>query len=170
MGRRNTLIFLLLLVGCSRSIPVGSEGNSEVFYDHGNLALRDIDTGLKWGTDCPGERSRQQEAIDKAHGIVWSLGLGLGIFPEAVASKVEKVTVVEISQDVIALVWPYLDLKGRGEVVCADAFEWLRTAEGPVDFIYADIWRGNESDMVQQQERMRKLAERFNCEIIFWDK
>jgi SAM-dependent methyltransferase len=95
-----------------------------------------------------------QDAIDAAFGVVLDFGLGLGQLAEAFAAKPEvtKVIVVEIEQDVIDLVWPDLDMKGKGRFVCADAYEW--EPDEPFDFVFSDMTE-NDTEFIKRFSNAR---------------
>ena len=165
-GRALIFVLLLALAGC---VPPG-KGEYDIYRRGDYIALRQ--NGRVWMTNTPEEDASQQEAYDKAHGIVWTFGLGLGIFAEkaAVQGDVEEVVVIEISQEVIDLVWPELDMRGKGKIIRADMWDWLKTAAGPVDFIYADIWTGDEKDFAEQVTKTHGLTKRFGCEVVCWNE
>ncbi len=173
---KSMILFLVLIAGCTPNIqprlgiPSAKKGDIVIHRDNKELTLEE--NGVQWMADSDWETETQAEAIEMAHGIVWTFGLGLGIFAEDVAAKgnVTKIVVIEINKDIIDLVWPYLDLKGKGKIIKADAWKWIKTARGPVDFIYADIWTGGEKDFQEQRARMKELCKRFNCEIICWNQ
>ncbi len=100
-------------------------------------------------TDLHDEWWTQRDAIHEAchrGGQVLITGLGLGLVAESmlrtVGSEVERVTIVEISQDVIRLVGDHLRGKlGRSlEIVQASAFEWLPRPGARYSVVWHDIW------------------------------
>ena len=92
-------------------------------------------------SDSPNELVMMNDFVRKARGRVLIGGLGLGLVTRLVAAKpnVASVTVVEISEDVIAL-----SGKGLGpkvQVVRADLFTYLRCLPAwSFDTAFFDIW------------------------------
>ena len=111
-------------------------------------------TRLKQGqtvvmTDLYDEWWTQKEAIQEAcrrGGHVLVTGLGLGLVVESIlrspGSKVERLTVIEASEDVIRLVGPHLRARfgNRLEIIHADAFEWVPPEGAHYDVVWHDIW------------------------------
>jgi len=121
-------------------------------------------------TDLYDEWWTQRVAISEAvrrGGHVLITGLGLGLVAEAMLrpaeSKVQRITIVEFSPDVIRLVGPYLHSRypGKIEIIEADAFTW-EPPSPRVSFTVAwhDIWPDpytpeNEEEMARLEERYR---------------
>ncbi|MCG8455233.1 MAG: hypothetical protein MI919_03060 [Holophagales bacterium] len=100
-------------------------------------------------TDTYDEWWTQRRGIAEAcrrGGHVLVTGLGLGVVVESMlatpGSRVERITVLEASADVIALVAPQLQRchAGRLEIVNADAFEWRPPAGVRFTVGWHDIW------------------------------
>lgn len=100
-------------------------------------------------TDLYDEWWTQRRAVTEAlarGGDVLITGLGLGVVVEAVLrdaeSTVGRVTVVELSPDVIALVAPHLRSRypGKVEIVQADAFTWEPPWDRHFTVGWHDIW------------------------------
>lgn len=109
-------------------------------------------------SDTPMEQRTNRQVIRQAHGHVLIAGLGLGMILHPIAAKPEvtKVTVVEMSPDVVKLVGPYLPKKV--EVVEADIFEWKPVKGTKFSTIYHDIWPYVTLDNLPE---MIKLHRRF---------
>lgn len=75
-----------------------------------------------------------------ASGRVLINGLGLGMCIEMVIDKVDHITVVEISEDVIKLVGPYYKDNPKVEIVHADAFKYKPEKGIRFDAVWHDIW------------------------------
>lgn len=100
-------------------------------------------------TDGHEEWWTQRRAIAEAcrrGGHVLVTGLGLGVVVESMlrtpGSRVERVTVLEASADVIRLVAPHL-LAAHGdrlEILHADAFAWRPPADAHYTVVWHDIW------------------------------
>lgn len=100
-------------------------------------------------TDTFEEWTTQRHAISRAcraGGAVLVSGLGLGVAAESMlatpGSRVERITVVEASRDVIALVAPHLLERycDRLEIVHADAFSWTPPKGARFSVGWHDIW------------------------------
>jgi hypothetical protein len=121
-------------------------------------------------TDLYDEWWTQREGIAQAlrrGGDVLVTGLGLGLVAEAMlrpaTSKVQRVTVVELSPDVVRLVKPYLEGRyaGRIEVVEADAFTWEPPRERRFTVGWHDIWPDPHTAVVT--EEMHRLEHRYSA-------
>lgn len=100
-------------------------------------------------TDTAHEWWTQKSAIDEARrrgGRILITGLGLGMIVEAILNDpdchVEKITVVELSPDVIRLVAPHLMARysDRLEIINGDAFTWQPPDGVHYSVIWHDIW------------------------------
>jgi hypothetical protein len=108
-------------------------------------------------SDTPAEKRDHMFFVHAARGNVLIHGLGLGMVLGAVLLKpeVEKVTVVEASPDVIALVGPsYPD--PRVTIVQADAFAWQPPKGERFDAVWHDIWDDICSDNLDQMKTLHR--------------
>jgi len=118
-----------------------------------------------WMTDYPIE---QFQADSMLHGNVYGTvligGLGLGYAAQLIASqpRVDKIIVVEKSQNVKDLVWRHLDFPKRIEthIVIDDLFHYLEQPQQcPIHCGFYDIWRGDgESTFHETVIPLRKLS------------
>lgn len=124
----------------------------------------------KWGTlfmtDTPAEMNDARTLFWQATGHVLITGLGLGMVPRAlltentyVTGKVERVTVVELEQDVINLVGPSLKHLPV-EIVCADAFTWTPPVGVTYDWAWHDIWPSMGPDELPELARLKRRYQR----------
>lgn len=104
---------------------------------------------LPWVSVCPSEINSMQIDVDKATGRCLVLGLGLGYYPYIIShsDNVKSITIVEISEKIIALfekyILPQFEHKEKIKIVHADAVEYMKTVErDEYDYCYADIWEG----------------------------
>lgn len=97
--------------------------------------------------DNPVELSKHLQAATTAAGRVLVTGLGLGCVLRMLQAnpRVESITVVEISPDVIDLVWPYTS-HDRIELIQADAVDFLRKTKRTWDCAWHDIWTDTAND------------------------
>lgn len=120
------------------------------------------DRGVLQMTDTPMERRSNHEFARKAHGRVFIAGLGLGMIVHAAARRadVERVTIVESSADVIALVAPSLlaTYGDRVEIIEGDAFTWSPAKGRTFNTIYFDIWPTISSDNLPEMGRLLRRA------------
>jgi hypothetical protein len=108
------------------------------------LIEHDGEHGGTWMTTMPQELEQVNRQLRRAHGSVLVGGLGLGL---AVAvlhrnTSVNKITVIESSADVCALVEPYLP-DGKAAVMHDDLYKWLKRVKKAgitYDFAFYDIW------------------------------
>ena len=111
------------------------------------------------------QRAGIAEALQRG-GEVLITGLGLGLVAEAMLrppeSAVTRVTIVELSADVIALTAPYLQARypGRLEIVQGDAFTWNPPVGRHFSVGWHDIWPDpypatNTAEMAYLKERYR---------------
>ena len=125
--------------------------------------------GVQYMTDLYDEWWTQREAVTEAlarGGEVLVTGLGLGLVVDAMlrepGSTVSRVTVVEQSPDVVALVGPHLKQRhpGKVEIVHADAFEWQPPVGNRFSVGWHDIWPDPHGDVVR--EEVARLEARFD--------
>lgn len=117
-------------------------------------------------SDTPAEIRDHLGFIYSAKGRVLICGLGIGMVTRACLfnSKVDKVTVVEISEDVINLVSPWLKgVASKAEteldIICDDAFTWKPEKEAKWDVSWYDVWNYISTD---NYEGMKRLHRRFS--------
>lgn len=127
-----------------------------------------------WMSVSPMETESQQIGVDLARGhvVVFGLGMGWSAAMSALREEVDRVTVVEMDDEVLAM-HRELDLFGRlpdgvgekVEIVEADALEWKPDA--PVDMLMPDIWL----DMVswERAEEVHDMQANVGADsIYFW--
>jgi hypothetical protein len=113
-------------------------------------------------SDTPDEIRDHRYAISEAKGHVLIAGLGIGMVAKACLDKPEvtKVTVVEKSEDVIALTGPTLMAMygDRLEIVHADIFEYKAPKGVTYGMAWFDIW---DDICVDNLPEMQKLHRKF---------
>ncbi len=92
--------------------------------------------------DSEGEYNEHQWLWDNATGDVLIAGLGLGLINEVLINNdnVTSVTIVEISQDVIDLVWDHCKKDDRFNLVRADIETWDIPDGSSWDVAWFDTW------------------------------
>jgi len=98
----------------------------------------------------------------RASGHILINGLGLGVLLKGLLLKddVKSIDVVEISKDVINLVYPTYKKDKRLTVINADAFTWTPPLGSRYDFVWHDIWddicTGNLKEMAKLHRKYGK--------------
>ena len=119
-------------------------------------------------SDTPMERNSNKEFIRNANGdvIVFGLGLGMIILPLLSDDTVKSITVVELYQDLIDLVTPFLkpfDKENKLKVVQGDVFTYTPEKTVKFDTIYFDIWISICDDNYEEQKKLtRKYSKYLN--------
>jgi hypothetical protein len=110
-------------------------------------------------SDTGMEKRTNANFVKNAHGNVLIGGLGIGMILLAIQDKidVDKIVVVEKSEEVIELVKDQLPLNNKVEIVNADVWEYVP----PFKFntIYMDIWNYINTDVYK--ESMKPLISRY---------
>lgn len=113
-------------------------------------------------SDTPDEYRDHFEAIYRATGHVLLNGLGIGCVLQCCAEKrkprVTKITVIEKSEDVIALVGPHYEEKygDRIEIIHADAFEYKPPKGVRYGMVWHDIWNDMCEDNLPQMHKLHR--------------
>lgn len=110
-------------------------------------------------SDTPAERFDHLEFVRRAKGHVLIAGLGIGMCVAACLRKpeVERVTVLELSPDVINLVAQHYACD-RLEVIQTDAMLWQPPKGARYGAVWFDIWDGICSDNLPS---MKTIARRY---------
>ena len=122
-------------------------------------------------SDTPDEIQDHIIPIMRAKGHCLVAGLGLGLVVSAMLDnpKVDKVTVLELSEDVIDLVGVHMDtIYGeRLEIIHTDAMTWKPPKDAYYEVAWFDIWNHideeNLSDMATIQRRYARKSEWKDC-------
>jgi len=107
-------------------------------------------------SDTVHEQRTNREFIFKARGnvLVGGLGLGMVLVPLLKREKVTGVTVIEKSEDAIALVAPHFD-SPKLQIIHGDVFEWKPPRGTRYDTIYFDIWSNICMDNLPEMQKLR---------------
>lgn len=122
------------------------------------------ENGREWMTATPNEINTIRPMAEAAHGHVLTLGLGLGYFAfhALLNPRVERVTAVERSADVIRLfrerILPAFPRPERLTILQADAFAAAPALyqSGQYDFVFADLWH-DAADGLPMYERLKQM-------------
>lgn len=103
------------------------------------------DSDGTWMTDLPVEQRQMESAAGALRGRVLVGGLGLGVIPTMVPTRVTEIVVVERAPEVIRLVEEAARLRCKTKltVVEADLFEYLKHLPQDFDTAFFDIWQGD---------------------------
>ena len=120
-------------------IPENKIGNFKIVYERNTVAL--YQKSSLWMELTTREKAHHQDAIEKIEGRVLVGGLGLGYIVEEFTKKPEvtEIIVVEIAQEVVDLVWQYIDTS-KSKIVIADIFDYLKKTDEKFDWVYLDCW------------------------------
>ncbi len=130
---------------------------------------------IPWMSVCPSEINSMARHIDKAHGRVLVLGLGLGyyLYMSSMKPEVESVDVVECQPEIIKLfdenLLPQFPFREKIRIIEADAFSYIGGLRGDeYDFCFADIWQ-NEIDGAWEYRKIRDTEEQLeDIEFAYW--
>ena len=121
-----------------------------------------LENGREWMTVTPNEIATMKAPIERAHGRVAALGLGLGYFAFMAARKKEvtQVTVVERDPRVIALfqrhLLPQFPCREKIRLAQEDAFDFMEKGLPGIDYAFADIWH-DAGDGLPLYLRLRRI-------------
>lgn len=135
-----------------------------------------LEGGREWMTLMPNETNTTKPALDAARGKVLTYGLGLGYFAymASIKDEVTSVTVVERSEDAIALfkehILPQFPNPQKVTVVHSDAFEFAekQMENGAYDTVFTDLWH-DPSDGVELYLKMKEYENKLpNAQFVYW--
>lgn len=108
--------------------------------------LYDKQPGAVVMEDTPYELMTHLGFAMRAYGRVLVTGLGLGCVVRGLLqnSKVEHVTVIENSKDVLKLVAPHMPATDRLTIIEADALEWCFENREKFDCAWHDLWTNRD--------------------------
>lgn len=123
-----------------------------------------MENGRIWMTVTPNEIHTIRPAAQASHGKVLAYGLGLGYFAfhALMNPRVESVTVVERSRDVIALferhLLPGFPRRDALRILRADAFDYAKNTapQEHYDTVFTDLWH-DVSDGLPLYRQMKAL-------------
>jgi hypothetical protein len=103
------------------------------------------------------EINDMRHVLNRATGHVLINGLGLGLLPNALLKidEVERITIIEISQDLIDLVGSCFD-DPRLEIINYDAYEYKPPKGVRYGYVWHDIWDTLCSDNLKLMEKLHR--------------
>jgi hypothetical protein len=105
-------------------------------------------------SDTPAEMSDHFEPVRRATGHCLVNGLGLGMVACAMARRAEQVTVIEVSEDVIALVASTLPANVKVIQSCAYAYQPMKGKRYAV--VWHDIWDDLCTDNLPEMAKLHR--------------
>lgn len=158
-------------------LPIGRSGDWRIKrFQENNLTY----TGLIykntwWMSDTDKDTFETEQFLSNAYGHVIITGLGLGIIPCWLAKqdKIKSITIIELNQDVIDLVWKHLEqenLKNNGckiSLIKGDARNFK--TDFVFDVAWHDIWDNSRKPEAQVEiEQMKSHYQSFCKNQFFW--
>ena len=120
-----------------------------------------------WMSLNPNEIETMKPFIDKGHGDVLILGLGMGYVPFMLTNKknVKSVTIIEKDQEIInlfnKLIYPHFINKNKITIIKDDAIEYVKHHHN-YDYIFADLWHSPE-DGLSPFLKLKKINPDIDC-------
>mgnify|MGYP003134271980 FL=1 len=127
------------------NIPEDEKGNWKVEIDNGECSLVKLSLGYSIMKDSEYEYDAHQWLWDNATGDIFIGGLGIGFLNKELIDNhnFNSVTIIENSQDVIDLVWPYCARDSRFTLIQADIETWNIPAGSHWDVGWFDTYLGD---------------------------
>lgn len=111
-------------------------------------------------SNTPSEISDHRNFIRQAkkggHILINGLGLGVALAEILKSEEVVSVTVIEKSEDLIALVGPTYTKDNRVKIINADAYEWLPPRGQRYSAVWHDIWDDICADNLEGMARLHR--------------
>lgn len=135
-----------------------------------------LENGRIWMTVTPNEIETMKNPIEKAHGKILTLGLGLGYYQYMISNKtnVDEVYIVDKNEAIINLfkkyILPQFQNKDKIKIIHADAFEFLKNDMNKYNFnfVFSDLWHdvSDGVDMYLDIKNYEKLYP--NIDFEYW--
>lgn len=135
-----------------------------------------LENGRIWMTVTPNEIETMKNPIEKAHGKVLTLGLGLGYYPYMISNKtnVDEIYIIDKNETIINLfkkyILPQFQNKDKIKIIHADALEFLKNDMNKYNFnfVFSDLWHdvSDGADMYLDIKNYEKLYP--NIDFEYW--
>lgn len=135
-----------------------------------------LENGRIWMTVTPNEIETMKNPIEKAHGKVLTLGLGLGYYPYMISNKtnVDEIYIIDKNETIINLfkkyILPQFQNKDKIKIIHADALEFLKNdmSKHNFNFVFSDLWHdvSDGVDMYLDIKNYEKLYP--NIDFEYW--
>lgn len=118
---------------------------------------RAMRNGVLVMSDTPSEMRDHYEAVFQAKGRCLINGLGIGMVLKNILllPRVEEVTVIEISQDLIDIVSPHYQ-DDRVIFICENAFDYQPPKGKRYQMVWHDIWDNICADNLPEMEKLHR--------------
>ena len=127
-----------------------------------------------WMSTDPNEIITMNPYIQKAHGDILVMGLGLGYYPFMTALKddVKSITIIEKDPKVIDIfkkyILPKLNINKPFNIIQDDAFSFIKKNDVyKYSYIFMDIWH-NAEDGLPLYLRFKSLLKEYKGETGYW--
>ncbi len=134
----------------------GKIQNVKITFNYPVVKL--TEDGNTWMSDNMFEVDSNMGAVDQARGDVLIGGLGIGMLPTLIKDKVNSIDIVELSQDIIDLVFHQI-ATNKMNIIHDEICHYLTTTEKKYDLVCIDIWQ-NTFLPLWDIEGMKGLAQR----------
>ena len=120
-----------------------------------------------WMSLNPNEIETMKPFINKGHGNVLVLGLGMGYVPFMMALKdeVKHITIIEKDQNIINLfnnlLFPHFINKNKITIIKDDAIKYV-SKNNKYDYIFADLWHTPE-DGLESYIKLKRINKDIDC-------
>lgn len=122
-----------------------------------------------WMSVIPHETNTMKKCIDNLSKHVYVLGLGLAYYPYLIASKVDKITIIEKDEKIIELfkkhIFPFFNHQEKYEIISEDAFDYLNKINKD-DSIFIDLWHNASDGFMSYYLLNKKLKDYPN--VTYW--
>ncbi|MCQ2795149.1 MAG: hypothetical protein MJ214_02950 [Bacilli bacterium] len=122
-----------------------------------------------WMSVIPHEINTMKKCANNLSKHVYVLGLGLAYFPYLIASKVDKITIIEKDEKIISLfkkhIFPFFINKEKFEIIHDDALTYLDKISKK-DSIFIDLWHNVSDGFMTYYSLNKKLKDYSN--VIYW--
>ena len=127
------------------NIPEDEKGEWKVEMDNGECSLVKLSIGNSIMKDSKWEYDTHKWLWDNATGDILVAGLGIGFLNKELIDNhnFTSVTIIENSQDVIDLVWPYCAKDSRFTLIKEDIETWNIPTGSHWDIGWFDSWVGD---------------------------
>ena len=141
-------------------------------HDSYTVLLKDsVKTYMPIMQDSEAEYNEQQWLWDNATGDVLIAGLGIGFVNEVLIANdnITSVTIVEIEQDVVDLVWEHCAKEDRFTLIIDDIETWDIPSDSSWDIAWFDTWDTNNTlTMKEYNDLMIEKYSSYCDEIGIW--
>ena len=154
------------------NIPEDEKGNWKVEMDNGDCSLIKLSIGNSIMKDSKWEYDTHKWLWDNATGDILVAGLGIGFLNKELIDNhsFNSVTIIENSQDVIDLVWPYCAKDSRFTLIKEDIETWNIPTGSNWDIGWFDSWIGdNPLSYEGYMNAMKHKYDSYCDKVGFWN-